>query len=403
MKKCALLRGIVFMFEYRKSEDIGTFEKIASFSFAVRHSRHELLRKYIAEALSGGAELYTVQESSLVVAGYILYPFKMRLRNSMVNMGGIGLVCSRPDYRGKGAIRFMLQNAAKTMREKGMQVSVLYPFNVDFYRKYGWELFFKTKKLVLPPTTIKVESNPSMNYQFLSFPDSDVKAFYNQMARTHYNLAIRNDHQWRRHLKVFFNDEASTGVVKFSRNEKITGMLTQYLSRSEKGFDSYLTVKDFYYIDQETKLSMLGYLRSLSHQVKEITFYTAEDFELWPYLADRPTDEKLETSGMIRVLNLESLNGLNVDFEMTPLRIKVMDNLLEENNGTFEIQAENGKLVIQKNRKEPELECDISGISSALSGFTNFSELIKIGNAKPLKKFTQADVSKSVTFHSEPF
>jgi len=38
------------MFEYRKSEDIGTFEKIASFSFAVRHSRHELLRKPFKKA-----------------------------------------------------------------------------------------------------------------------------------------------------------------------------------------------------------------------------------------------------------------------------------------------------------------------------------------------------------------
>ncbi|OAA30748.1 hypothetical protein AT15_10015 [Kosmotoga arenicorallina S304] len=391
------------MFEYQKNEDIGTFSEIANFSFAVKHSRHELLRKYIAEALSSGAELYTVKECSLIVAGYVLYPFNMRLRNSVVKMGGIGLVCSRPDFRGKGAIRFMLQNAVKTMREKDMLVSVLYPFNVGFYRKYGWELFFKTKKLVLSPNVIDAEKSSSVSYNFMTFPDSELKSFYNHIAQTQYNLAIRNDHQWRRHLKLFFNDEASTGVVKFSRNGRVTGMLTQYLNRSEKGFDSLLTVKDFYYSDQETKLTMLYYLKSLSHQVKEITFYAPEDFELWPYLTDRPIEEKLETSGMIRILDLKSLSGLNVDFQLPAVKVKVIDNLIEENNGIFEFYTEGGKLKIRKTTDEPELECDISTVSFVLSGFSSLSESIRIGKAKELKKVTQVEIPKDVTFHPELF
>ncbi|AKI97516.1 GNAT family N-acetyltransferase [Kosmotoga pacifica] len=391
------------MYEYRRSEDINTFMEIASFSFAVKKSRHELLRKYISEVLASGAELYTVHDGELMVAGYILYPFKMKLRDSMVTMGGIGLVCSRADFRGKGTIRFMLENAVKTMYEEGIQVSVLYPFNVGFYRKYGWEVFFKTKRIVIHPGIIDAKPDPLVDYCYLPFPDNEVKDFYNEIAKRHYNLAFRNDYQWRRHLMTYFSDEASCGVVKFKHNGKTTGMLTQFLSRSDTGYESSLTVKDFFYTDRETKDTMLAYLKSLSHQIKDITLVVPENFELWPYLNDRPKEEKLETSGMIRIINLKSLNGLGVDFELPTLKIKVRDRFLKENSGTFALSADGKKLMIQKTEVEPELECDIASLSVVLSGLSSFAELIEAGQVKVLDNYKLQDIPKSVTFHSEPF
>lgn len=59
----------------------------------------------------------------------MLYDFRMRLRDSVVPMGGIGLLCSRLDARGKGAVRTMLRESLGTMRHKGHVVSVLDPFD----------------------------------------------------------------------------------------------------------------------------------------------------------------------------------------------------------------------------------------------------------------------------------
>ncbi|OAA23494.1 enhanced intracellular survival protein Eis, partial [Kosmotoga sp. DU53] len=294
------------MYEYRKSEDVEALMEIAKFSFVVEKSKHEFLRKYIRTALVSGVEMFGVYDSKKLVAAHLLYPYQMRFRNSMVSMGGISKICSRPDYRGKGTIRFMLEKSIETMRDKGMVVSMLHPFNVSFYRKYGWELFFRKKLVLLSPGSLIAKENPSITAEYLKFPDEVCKEFYNEHARREYNLALRDDPHWKRHLELS-NNEAANGVVKFERDGKIVGMMALYLSSGEAMFESIVTVKDFIYNDNETKETMLNYLKRLSLQVTKLRMVLPEDFLLWPYLSDQPSEEKIGNAGMIRIVSGEKL------------------------------------------------------------------------------------------------
>ncbi|OAA21216.1 GNAT family N-acetyltransferase [Kosmotoga sp. DU53] len=165
------------MYEYRKSENVNALMEMAYFSFAAKRSVQELIKRFIDYALSSGTEIDCVYDSNKLVAAYLLYPFQIRFRNSMIPMGGIGMVCSRPDYRGKGTIRFMLEKSIETMRDKGMIVSMLYPFNVSFYRKYGWELFFRKKLVFLYPDLLIAKENPSITAEYLKFQMKPVKSF----------------------------------------------------------------------------------------------------------------------------------------------------------------------------------------------------------------------------------
>ncbi len=52
-------------------------------------------------------------------------------------MGGVAGVATYPEYRRSGYVKELLQHSLQTMKKDGYTVSMLHPFAVSFYRKYG--------------------------------------------------------------------------------------------------------------------------------------------------------------------------------------------------------------------------------------------------------------------------
>jgi len=186
------------VFDYRAVEDLAAVEQLAKSAFAIRRPEHPAVMQWLEQSLADGRELYGVYDGERLLSVYMLYDYRMRLRCSVVPMGGIGLLCSRMDARGKGAVRFMLEQSLETMREKGHVVSVLDPFDQSFYRKYGWEMFERLQRLELPPGCLAVPDAGDPEHEVVDLPRADdaVIAFYNDHAREHHNLVQRGEREW---------------------------------------------------------------------------------------------------------------------------------------------------------------------------------------------------------------
>lgn len=389
------------MFTYKKIEEIDEAAKMAFFSFGIKHDKQKPFKKYLSKLLESNVELFGAYDGKRLVAAYLLYPFKMRFRKDMVPMGGIGLVCSRPDYRGKGAVKFMLKEAVETMIQKGMKVSVLYPFNIDFYRKYGWELFFTRKIIALSPGQLKKSSVEGIEAAYYQYPDDDIKNYYNKRAKSFYNFALRDDYIWHRHLDNEISGSASEGVVKFEKNDNVVGMFT--LQIGSEDFGSKASVGSMIYDNEETKRAMFDYLRKLSHQVSKLELWVSEDFLIWPYLSDRPSSINKRYAGMIRINSMSLLDGLRIGNEKINFSINIKDNTIKENEGIWKLTNDGGILSVTKCSESPDLETDIGTFSSIMSGFTDFSEMILANRVKVLDKNCDCDFEKITTFHFESF
>ncbi|MFO7881962.1 MAG: GNAT family N-acetyltransferase [Kosmotogaceae bacterium] len=389
------------MFTYKKVEEIEEIAEMAFFSFGVKHDKQKPFKKYLSKLLESNVELFGAYDGEKPVAGYLLYPFEMRIREDMVPMGGLGLVCSRPDYRGKGAVKFMLKEAIKTMIKKNMKVSVLYPFNIDFYRKYGWELFFTRKIITLSPGQLKKSSVEGVEAIYYRYPDEEIKEFYNKKAKTFYNFALRDDYIWHRHLDNEISGSASEGVVKFVKNGQIVGIFT--LQISSEDFGSKASVGSVVYNNEEVKRAMFDYLRKLSHQVSKLEIWVSEDFLIWPYLSDRPSSIKKRYAGMMRVNSMNLLDGLKIGDEKIDFTVSIKDKTNEENEGTWELRNNECVLSVTKSSESPDLETDIGTFSSIMSGFTDFSEMIRANRVKVLNSDSEFNLKKTTTFHFESF
>lgn len=387
-------------YEYRPIKDVGPFLDVAQFAFALPYRDRARLEEFVQARLADGDELFGVYQEDRLLSAFMLLGFRMRLRGSLVPMGGIAFVCSRPEVRGKGCVRFMLEQALLTMRDRGHVVSVLYPFSLAFYRKYGWELFTQELRVRFPPGLLQVGEEPGIEARALPFPDDDSQAFYNEYARSHYNLAQRGEAQWRKELWPRA-EEAARGVVKFTRDGRVVGLLFYILVREEKD-QVRLLVPLFAPGDGAAKRAMLRFLKGLSHQVGTVELQVPADFSLWPYLADSPSTRALHDAAMIRIVSLEALDGLELSAPEMSLGVLVEDRQAPWNDGTFAFSVEGGRLRVDKG-KMAQLRLGIGALSSAISGFTNFQELIAAGRVEPLEGYRGQDLPKATTFLADHF
>ena len=75
-----------------------------------------------------------------------------------ISMGGIGEVCTHPDYRRQGLSFSLLNKAIEFMKKQNLNVSVLFTGNHAHYEKHDYQ------KLAYPMLTFKVTASPSYNY-----------------------------------------------------------------------------------------------------------------------------------------------------------------------------------------------------------------------------------------------
>ncbi len=95
-----------------------------------------------------------VQEDGDVRASATILPLEAFVDGRPVPMGGIGAVVTDPAYRRRGYAGKLMRDVLREMRERGVHLSVLWPFAHAFYRTYGWELAGEALAYTLKPTDL---------------------------------------------------------------------------------------------------------------------------------------------------------------------------------------------------------------------------------------------------------
>ncbi len=394
------------MYSYRQLDDPSQVIPIAQSAFAFRQPEQGSVDEWLAASIRHERELYGVYEADQLLSAFMLYEFQMRLRNSVTPMGGIGMLCSRLDARGKGTVRCMLGNALETMKEKGHVVSVLDPFDESFYRNYGWEKFSRRQIIKLSPGTFRIPdaADSGIVATDLPFPDDRSMAFYNDYAAKHYTLAQRQQREWERRMKIFAwsVDVAARGVVRFSKKDQVIGLMEYELTRKPEEYKSTFTVTLLAYEDVAVLREMLRYLKQLSHQISKVRLSLPLDIDLWPHLSDRPNQWTVRDEFMIRIVSMEALDGLAIDAQDMSIGIDVEDQQAPWNQGIWELSI-NSRILRVKRGERTDLRCGIGALSSVISGFSTIEEMVAVRYAEALATYQGQDFPKAVPFLADHF
>ena len=394
------------MFDYREVTDLAAVEELAKSAFAILQPAHAGIGDWLQRSLDQGKRLYGIYEGDRLLSVYMLLDFRMRLRSSIVPMGGIGLLCSRLDARGRGAVRRMLGGALETMRTGGYTVSVLDPFDPSFYRKYGWEQFEQRQRVEMAPSLLDVPDDPEIDHEVVDLPTADdaSRSFYDDYARTHYTLIQRGDAEWsaRTRIGTWSPTAAARGVVRVSRGGEVVGLIGYDLTGRTDDWHPTLTVNLLAARDEPARREMLRYVRRLSHQIKTLRFDLPVGETLWPYLADRPAKREIRDRFAIRIVQMERLDGLAVEADNLTIAIDVVDEQAPWNAGVWRWTVEDATLRVER-ADRADLRCGIGPLSSVLSGFTDFAEMIAVGRIEALPTYAGQDLPRATTFLADYF
>ena len=274
--------------------------------------------------------------------------FRAYFDGAIVENGGIGGVATLPEYRESGAVREIFTKLLPDARENGEVISTLYPFSHAFYRKFGYETVVHQNVYEMTPDVLR-------EYRFngtaeLYHPGRPVTAFtklYNEFAAGR-NLAFFRDDPYME--KEWLSDDPYQkrcfSYLLSENGEPVSYVIFQDIRHDPQAI---LQVEEAVFRNREGFLAILGFLGRFSADYGTIRLPLPTDIDLLSVIHSPKSYEIKKTPKqdyMIRVINAEKLLSLIRMPEGERFVIRVEDELLPENTGTYRVTGgKSGNLV----------------------------------------------------------
>ncbi len=320
-------------------------EKISTIAF---HARIESLEDKRKECENETVEDWgAFDDDGTMMARIINNRYSTYFDGHLIENGGIGGVSTLPEYRDKGAIREIFLRLLPEAYKNGEVISTLFPFNHAFYRKFGYETVCWQYNYELAPVVLR-------EYHFegravLWNPGDPVQEYtrlYNKFA-SNYNLAARRDDKMmlEDHIKGEYYKDRKFCYMLSEDNVPVAYLIFQDVKNEPQAI---LHVEDIAWDGRRGFNAILGFLARFSADYLKIQLFLPKGVELLS-LIHSPLSYNVHKvtrqDYMVRVINVKKLLGYMSKPEDESFIIRVSDDIIKENNGTWLVKGETATIT----------------------------------------------------------
>ena len=364
-------------------EDREAFAKLGRYAFEpVKNTYEDVVPEDYEKThpyLKDMTQVYGKFDGKDLVAAGAFFSTLLMNRQKELPMAGIWGVSTKPTHRRKGFIKQILAYLLKEMYSNDILISTLYPFKFSFYEQYGWKLanenqrfHIETDKFITKPVNRTVREVYGLDHIKEVYSNIVLSSKYNYMTK-------RTDNEWR--MKVNPKNPGYLFVC-YDENEIPCGYIIErfldYELQITEGLDKSgesIYLSEIFWYERETRQALFNFLKTHDDHRKYILFSSAESNLLASLKEARIKANEVFPGSMARIVNLK---GVIESFEYpidVQFIIHVKDDICNWNNGNFSIKISNGKAVIEKSDKNPEVTIDIGSLTQMVVGFADASEL----------------------------
>ncbi|TYR77650.1 GNAT family N-acetyltransferase [Rossellomorea vietnamensis] len=341
---------------------------LSMYAFQYKIPEEELEKRY---KQLDSHELYGIEIEDKLAAKLHLLSLGVFLGDTEYKMGGIAGVATYPEYRRKGLVKDLLTFTLERMREKGQTLSMLHPFSIAFYRKYGWELFAQLKKVKVPKAELKMfepVSGTIKRFNKDTYPNK-LEEVYRQYAKGHSGMLARDSEWWKERT-------ITTLCVAVYSDDK--GEDTGYILYDIK--DQKMKVEEFIALNAEARNGLWNFICQHDSMLAEVELVLHPDDPL-PYLMHNPkTTTELQPYFMARVVDVFSFFNLYFHSFEGELSMNISDDYAPWNNGKFLLA--NKKTEKLSSDYEVDMELDVNVLIPLIFGIYSATELYNMGLIK---------------------
>ncbi|HFJ9509601.1 GNAT family N-acetyltransferase [Bacillus cereus group sp. MYBK245-2] len=312
-------------------------------------------------------EVYGIMEGNDLAAKLHLIPFHIYIGKEKFKMGGVAGVATYPEYRRSGYVKELLQHSLQTMKKDGYTVSMLHPFAVAFYRKYGWELC--ANLLVCHMTKSDLVMKKQVNGTVKRFNkenhSEEVEKLYETFAERFSGMLVRNEKWW---LQAVYDD--LTLAIYYDENKTAAGYMLYKIEKSK------MTVEEFVPLHNEARNGLWNFICQHDSMIKELEMTVSENEQLLYTLQEPRVKTEIKPYFMGRIVDVEQflkqyeLNWNNIQQEII---LHITDSFAPWNN--VSVRLANYEITIIEEPMDKGIKLDINALSTILLGYKRPLEL----------------------------
>lgn len=362
-----------------EENDVDQFNELLSYVFQItesdiEESGYESKREMIKSKrpILELSKVFGWFNGDQLVSQIAVYPCEVNIHGTLYKMGGVTGVGTYPEYAGHGLMKDLIKLALETMRADQQWISYLYPYNVPYYRRKGWEMMsdkltFKIRDTQLPKT---VEVPGIVERKEVD--DPDVFTVYNQFSRENHGALQRTAFHWEEYWR-YENEECRTAAVYYNKSGHPTGVLFYWVA------EEVFHVKEMFYLNQEARNGLWNFISAHFSMVYWVKGDIYKNEPLAFLLEDSQIKETIEPYYMARIVDVtEFLKKFPFKAFDQPFHFVVSDPVAEWNNGIFGLNYAKGEVIVSNDPIGKAVQLDIQTLTCVLMNYRRPAYLARI-------------------------
>ncbi|RHW35679.1 GNAT family N-acetyltransferase [Neobacillus notoginsengisoli] len=344
---------------------------------------------------SGNIEFYGLFREGKLLGGMRLHSFELNLFGKIVPAGGVGLVAVDLLHKKEKVAKELIEFFIRHFKEKGMSVTLLYPFSPGFYKKMGYGYGTKMNQYQIKPGSFPGADSKEGLTMLTETDGNAIRECYNRFAKKTHGMILKTAYDIE---KIFENPE--NRVAGFFSGSELKGYIVFGFEQVDKKnfLRNHLVVRELIYETPKALSGLAVFLNTQADQIERVIFNTQDD--ALEYMLGDPANSsnhlipsvfhETNTSGvglMYRVSLPENISthfsGRHFNHVSTCFTMRIHDSFLLEEPSFVCLKLEDGMLGEGKEEEaEFEIELDGSDMSSLLMGAVNARKLYQFGRMK---------------------
>lgn len=327
-------------------------------------------RYYRAEHTLGIFDMQSLQASAQMI------PYTIQVRDTAISCAYIVGVDTAVEARNKGYAKKLLLECLKKQRERNQVISLLMPFEGQFYYRYSWPFCYFHQQIIIKPQELRCAAKHWGNIYPMDLFEAkpELQRIYMQFCEQYHGTVYRDQETWQ----LLLEDAALEKTVCFllEADNEVQGYCL-WTPLQGKSF-----IRELAWVNERAKNGLLWFLM---HNVPEgnlLWLELAEDDSLVFQLAATKTAVVQYPFLMARIVDvIQCLEAISYPTLQTAFLLEVTDDFADWNAGCYAVQIAQKKAMVRKLSKHetmsavPDAAITIAGLSQLVMGARSAQQL----------------------------
>lgn len=323
---------------------------------------------------------YIIKDADEVISSLMANKYSLKINDVIKSVSYIVGVSSSPVHRGGGYASILINRTLYDLYEKGEDITMLMPIDSYIYTRYGFANIYNMLELDIAIDRIKVSKTNLKAAYYEDDKMEDIIEIYNRCMSNIASYFVR-DASYFQNMIDEVKLEGGNIVICYENDKPISYMI--FYPKHEGGETGF--VREMFSLKKSGYDKLMEIVKSHFTQIKRVSIHSYEKSNIFHYFnADNKITYKIKPFMMSRVLNAKKIfqeqineNLRYVSFEGGNLKIKLIDDIIHENNRIFEIRSnkDNG-FILDISDSTEDFEMSIYDFSRLVFGYINWEYFI---------------------------